>query len=360
MSRAAEPAPSETPYADLSPERMLDAIETFIHVSEPGIRCTGALFPLNSYENRVAIATLDGPYQGRTEVVAKFYRPGRWTDATIREEHAFTLEAAAAGIDTVAPWPAAPRRKTSTLFAFGGHRLSLFPKRGGRPFETRTDEDFRQIGRLVGRLHALGSTKPFRRRFALTPESYAAPALDAALESRILPADIKPNYRATGEALLDAIEAAWIPAHAIRLHGDLHLGNVLVDATGPFLVDLDDCCMGPAAQDLWMLLSGDAAEQEEQLRPLLSGYETFHDFNHADLALIEPLRGMRMLRHNGWLADRWADPAFPRAFPYAAMPRYWQDQITAYREQAERILSHLPGEPQGEQGPIGWEWDQDR
>ncbi|MFO1188446.1 MAG: serine/threonine protein kinase [Alphaproteobacteria bacterium] len=360
MTPGVKPAPSETPYADLSPERMLDAIEAFIHRTETGVRCTGALFPLNSYENRVVIAALDSPYRGQTEVVAKFYRPGRWSDATIREEHSFARDAATAGIDTVAPWPALPRQKTSTLFAFGGHRLSLFPKRGGRPFELNSAEDFRQIGRLVGRLHALGAVRPFRRRPALMPESYSAPALDAALKSRILPADLKPNYRAAGEALLDAIATAWFPAAAIRLHGDLHLGNVLVDATGPFLVDLDDCCMGPAVQDLWMLLSGDAAEQEAQCLPLLSGYETFFDFDRREIALIEPLRAMRMLRHNGWLADRWADPAFPRAFPYAATSRYWQDQITAYREQAERIVPQGASELPEDQGPIGWEWDRDR
>jgi Ser/Thr protein kinase RdoA (MazF antagonist) len=334
VSPGLAPTPNETPYADLSPERMLDAIEDFIHVSAPGIRCTGALFPLNSYENRVVIAALDAPYRGHHDVVAKFYRPGRWSDATIREEHAFAIEAASAGIDTVPPILAAQRRKTTTLFTFGQHRLSLFPKRGGRPFEIRSDEDFRQIGRLVGRLHALGALRRFRHRLELTPQSYAAVAIDAALDSRILPADLKPNYEAASLALLDAIETAWVDGRGIRLHGDLHLGNVLVDPTGPFLVDLDDCCMGPAVQDLWMLLSGDAKEQEEQLGPLLSGYETFHDFNPAELALIEPLRGMRMLRHNGWLADRWADP--------------------------ERILSQVPGEAPGDQGPIGWEWDTDR
>jgi len=360
VTRPAAPEASETPYADLSPERMLDAIEAFIKTSVPGLRCTGALFPLNSYENRVVIAALDAPFRGEADIVAKFYRPGRWSDATIREEHAFAEEAAAAGIDTVAPYRADPRRKASTLFAADGHRLALFPKRGGRPFELDTDEDFRRIGRLVGRLHARAATRRFRRRFSLTPEAYAAPALAAALASRLVPDDLKGNYRAAGEALLDAVMAGWIDVPHIRLHGDLHLGNVLVDAHGPFLVDLDDCCMGPAIQDLWMLIAGDGAERETELALLLSGYETFHDFDHGEIALIEPLRGMRMLRHNGWLAQRWVDPAFPRAFPYAATPRYWQDQIIAYREQAERILPHLPSAPPEEGGPFGWEWERTR
>jgi Ser/Thr protein kinase RdoA (MazF antagonist) len=339
---------------------MLNAIEAFLHASAPEIRCTGALFPLNSYENRVVIAALDAPYRGASEVVAKFYRPGRWRDATIREEHVFALEVAAAGIDAVAPFPARPKSRTSTLLAVGGHRLALYPKRGGRPFELDTDEDFRQIGRLIGRLHAQGALRSFRHRFTLTPESYAAPALDSALASRLVPSDLKANYRAAGIALLDAIASAWIPASTLRLHGDLHLGNVLVDRNGPFLVDFDDCCMGPAVQDLWMLLSSDAALEDAELAPLLSGYETFFDFNRAEIALIEPLRGMRMLRHNGWLADRWADPAFPRAFPYAATPRYWQDQVTAYREQTERILAALPRTAPADPGPIGWEWDDSR
>lgn len=345
------------PYAGLSPDLMLGAIEAFCQETHPGLRCTGAFLALNSYENRVVAATLDGKFRGTAEVVAKFYRPGRWSDAAILEEHGFTEEAVALGIPAVAPLRRIEGEAASTLFSHGGYRMALFERRRGRPAEMATTEDFRQMGRLLGRLHALGRTRPFRHRPEIGPDTYGEPFIDTVEDSNLVPADVRENYLEAADTLLDAIRARFAPARLLRLHGDCHLGNILVGADGPFLVDFDDCCTGPAVQDLWMLLGGGVAEGGVQFDWLLEGYTSFCVFDSAERALIEPLRALRMIRHNGWLAQRWSDPAFPRAFPQAAGVQYWQEQISALREQLAH-LDAIPGsEAAHDDGPLGWEWE---
>jgi len=352
-----------TPYAGLTPEIMLDAIEAFCAETAPGTRCSGGFLALNSYENRVISAELDGTFRGADELVAKFYRPGRWTDAAILEEHAFVEAARDAEIRVVAPLRRAPDAPDSTLFDHSGHRLALFPRRRGRPAEMRTAEDYRQMGRLLGRLHALGATRTFAHRIEIDPESFGAPFIDAVAHGTLVPEDVRDNYLDAAEALLDAAWDRWDDPRRQRIHGDCHLGNVLVDENGPFLVDFDDCGTGPAVQDLWMLTSGDAAESGAQFDLLAEGYRTFAEFDDAERALVEPLRALRMIRHNGWLAQRWADPAFPRAFPQAATAQYWQEQIAALREQLDR-MDDIPGAPARPAdapgaGPFGWEWEGD-
>jgi len=354
-------AADATPYAGLTPQIMLDAVEAFCAETAPGLRCSGGFLALNSYENRVIAAELDGEFRGTDALVAKFYRPGRWTDDAIREEHAFVETARDAEILVVAPLRRLPDDPETTLFTFAGHRLALFPRRRGRAAEMRDAEDYRQMGRLLGRLHALGAAAPFRHRIEIDPETYGEVFIDAVADGDLVPEDLRDNYLDAAEDLLAAVWDRWDAPRAQRIHGDCHLGNVLVDAGGPFLVDFDDCGMGPAVQDLWMLTSGEAAESGAQFDLLLEGYRTFAPFDDAERALVEPLRALRMIRHNGWLAQRWADPAFPRAFPQAATAQYWQEQIGALRDQLGR-MDDVPGaparaaDPPGA-GPFGWEWE---
>jgi len=309
------------PYDDLTPETILEAVET------TGVRCTGALLALNSYENRV--------YRVDTEAdgfqVAKFYRPARWSDEAILEEHAFAHELAEHEIPVVPPLAHAGR----TLHEYRGFRFALFAWRPARMAELNTADDFRVLGRYVGRLHAVGRATRFRHRITLAAANYGEAAVQRLAGCALLPDELRDSFAAITRLVLDRLRDAY-PSDAaptIRLHGDLHLGNVLWGAQGPILVDLDDCLMGPRMQDLWMLLSGERAERERQLEDILSGYTQFASFDSAELALVEPLRTLRLLHYNAWIAARWDDPAFPRSFPWFATGRHWQDLILTLREQ---------------------------
>ncbi len=315
------------PYADLTPDRLLDAIES------AGWRCSGSVLALNSYENRVyQVGLEDGGF-----LVAKFYRPGRWSDAAILEEHTFALELAAAEIPVVPPLA---DERSETLHHFAGHRFALFPRQGGRTPELGDPEHLRRLGRMLGRLHAVGATRPFAHRPTLTVERFGREPVAFVLEHGFVPDELVHNWRLAAETLLAGIEQRFEaigPLPRIRLHGDCHPGNLLWTDDGPHFVDLDDCLQGPAIQDLWMLLSGDRHEMARQMRTLLEGYRQFRDFDPVELGLIEALRGLRLLHYSGWLARRWHDPAFPRAFPWFNTPRYWEDQMITLREQAERL-----------------------
>ncbi len=317
----------DTPYHGLTPERVLDAVESM------GFRCDGRLLALNSYENRVYQVGIDEA----EPLVAKFYRPQRWSDAAIREEHAFTAELAVEEVPAVAPWEDPEGR---TLFAFEGFRFALYPKRPGRHPELEDPEILRWLGRFLGRLHAVGSRRIFRCRPALDPETFGDRPLRFLLESRILPGYIEDSYRTVAEAVLEGVRRCYRragPVATLRLHGDCHPGNVLWTRGGPHFVDFDDSRTGPAVQDLWMLLSGDREVMEGQLRAVLEGYGVFRDFDPRELHLVEALRALRMLHHSAWLARRWSDPAFPAAFPWFDSPRYWEQQILALREQAAAL-----------------------
>mgnify|MGYP003471545460 CR=1 FL=1 len=313
---------SAHPYAALTPEVILDAVETF------DLRCTGALHALNSYENRV--------YRVETEergpVAAKFYRPERWPDAAIGEEHAFALELAEQEIPVVAPLA---RADGTTLAHHAGFRLALFPWQPGRVSELNQRAERETLGRYLGRLHRVGRSRRFAHRPALTVDSFGRESAEYLLASNFLPDYLAGSYRALSGELLALIAArmeAIAPA-TLRLHGDCHLGNLLWTDGAPHMVDLDDCRSGPAVQDLWMLLSGTRADMEMQLGQVLTGYTQFMEFDPSELALLEPLRTLRLMHYAAWLARRWDDPAFPMNFPWFNTQRYWEEHLQHLREQ---------------------------
>lgn len=311
-----------TPYHQLSPDTVLDAVES------TGRRVSGHLLALNSYENRVYQIGLEDA----EPVVAKFYRPGRWTDAAIGEEHAFAVELAEHEIPVVAPVV----DDGISLHRHSEFRFALFPRRGGRAPEPGDPDQLNWIGRFLGRIHAVAAAGRFEHRPQVDIESYAIAARDWLLEHDCVPPDLLPAWTSTMDAVLPRLEAAFDRAGdyaRIRLHGDCHMGNILWTDAGPHFVDLDDCRTGPAVQDLWMLLSGDRRDMTMQLGEVLDGYEAFHDFDRRELHLVEALRTLRMLHHAAWLAQRWEDPAFPAAFPWFGGQKYWQEQVLGLREQ---------------------------
>jgi Ser/Thr protein kinase RdoA (MazF antagonist) len=260
-------------------------------------------------------------------VVAKFYRPGRWSGAQIDEEHAFAKELA----DREIPVVAASARGTFKNFIY-----AVYPRRGGRTPELGDLNTLEWIGRFLGRIHAVGAVQPFRFRESLTPRSFGQEPRAWLLETGFIPADLLDAWKAVTEQALQMVEACYARAgdvKNIRLHGDCHPGNILWTEDGPHFVDLDDARMGPAMQDLWMLLSGDRAAMSLQLKKVLSGYEQFMEFDRQELNLLEPLRTLRLVHYSAWIARRWDDPAFPAAFPWFNTQRYWQDRILELREQ---------------------------
>ena len=317
MSDSAAP-----PYASLTPDRILDALESV------GLRGDGRLLALNSYENRVYLVNLeDAP-----PVVAKFYRPLRWTDAQILEEHAFVAELAEREIPAVAPLASDGK----TLHLFEGFRFATYPKCGGRTPELDDPATLEWMGRFIGRLHAIGAIVPFATRPTLDVATFGDEPRAFLLAHDFVPPDLVDAYRTVSEMALAGVRHCFDRAGAVRtlrLHGDCHAGNVLWTQDGPHFVDFDDARMGPAVQDLWMLLSGDRAAMTRQLSDVLAGYEDFHDFDARELHLIEALRTLRLIHYAAWIARRWNDPAFPAAFPWFNTPRYWQDRILELREQ---------------------------
>ena len=309
------------PFATLSPDLVLDAVESLGYLSDARV------LALNSYENRVYQVGIEG----ETPLIAKFYRPGRWSDAAIREEHAFSLELAEHEIPVVAPL----LRDGESLFEHAGFRFALFPRRGGHAPEPGNLDQLYRLGQLLGRLHGVGASRPFQHRETMTVENFGHQSLACVLDSGFLPASLRPAYESVARDLLARLDAlfAGVRYSTIRLHGDCHPGNLLYRDEAFHMVDLDDCRMGPAVQDLWMMLAGERQERLSQLSELIEGYQEFHNFDPRELALIEGLRSLRLLHYSAWLARRWDDPAFPMSFPWFANERYWGDQILALREQ---------------------------
>ncbi|WP_394223660.1 serine/threonine protein kinase [Alteromonas gracilis] len=309
-------------FSGLSPDTILDALES------QGIFLQSGLLALNSYENRV--------YQFLAEdgqrYVAKFYRPGRWTDAQILEEHAFATEL----LENEIPLAAPIALNGSTLHHHKveetDYRFALFPSVGGRQFENDNLDQLEWMGRFIGRIHRVAHSKGFAHRPSIDIESYLNEPKHVLEQSTLLPGHLKTAFFAILEPVIEATKKAYKPTSNIRLHGDCHPGNILW-RDGPTFVDLDDCRMGPAIQDLWMMLSGDRQQQLLQLDTLVEAYEEFHTFDSSQLVLIEPLRAMRMVHYMAWLSRRWEDPAFPRAFPWFAEDKYWEGQILALKEQ---------------------------
>jgi Ser/Thr protein kinase RdoA (MazF antagonist) len=317
---------SDAPYSALSPETVLDAIEAVGHC------CDGRVLALNSYENRVyQIGIEDGE-----PVVAKFYRPARWSDAAIREEHAFAGELAAQEIPVVAPLS----RDGVSLHVHRGFRYAVFPRRGGRWPELGVSDDREWVGRFLGRIHAVGRAARFVDRTRLSMEDLGRKARDFVLEGDWMPDYLATKYADLTDELLDEVEAraaGWGGASLGRILGDCHRGNILWTEQGPHFVDLDDCLTGPAIQDLWMLLSGGREDMRTELQDILKGYEQFLPFDRGEMALIESLRALRMVHYSAWLARRWHDPAFPQAFPWFAEPRYWEEHYRALYDQLAAV-----------------------
>jgi Ser/Thr protein kinase RdoA (MazF antagonist) len=321
-------------YAALQPDDILSALEDL------GFQCNGRFLALNSYENRVyQVGIEDG-----AAVVAKFYRPGRWDDEAIDEEHQFTLELAALDIPVVGPMLI----NNSTVHRHGPFRYSVSPCHGGRAPDLDDAELIKQLGRLVGRIHLHGETAAFVHRPTIDLEGFGYESQEFLLENEFIPPELEEVYIGITQHLFDGIEASFERSgggRQIRLHGDFHPGNVLVNESQLHIVDFDDARTGPAIQDLWMFLSGDKLEQAPQLNTLLEGYEEFRSFDARELHLIEALRTLRIMHYAAWIARRWDDPAFKLAFPWFDTPRYWDEHILTLREQIALM----------EEEPLSWQ-----
>jgi Ser/Thr protein kinase RdoA (MazF antagonist) len=313
------------PFSGLTPDTVLDA------AASAGFDLGGRLFALNSYENRVYRLG-----ESADAVVLKFYRPERWSDEQIDEEHSFALELTAAELPVAAPLAVQGR----TLLRFREFRFAVFACLAGRAPELDAPDARVVLGRTLARIHAVGATRAFRARPRIGIERLGFQAREQVLASDLLPQALVPSYEAAADALLERVRRAFIaagPVHDQRIHGDCHPGNLLWNEQGPAFVDLDDCASGPRIQDLWMLLAGDAAEQQREWSDLMEGYAQFGEIDPRELTLVEPLRALRMLNYAAWVVQRWEDPAFPRAFPWFGEGRYWERHIGDLLEQVGAI-----------------------
>jgi Ser/Thr protein kinase RdoA (MazF antagonist) len=318
------------PFHRLTPDFILSAVESSGYVTD------GRLFALNSYENRVYQVGIEGA----EPLIAKFYRPGRWSDEEIREEHDFCFELAGQDLPVVAPLGDGPQQSLAQVEEF---RLALYPRRGGRAPELDVSENLRIMGRYLARMHTIGAGRPFDHRPAIDVRSFGTDSV-AYVSGNCIPDDLRAAYDSLTADLLRLCDERFALCEGVRflrVHGDCHAGNVLWRDEAPHFVDFDDARMAPAVQDLWMLLSGHPEEQRTQINVVLEGYEEFADFDSRELVLIEVLRTLRMLHYAAWLARRWDDPAFPLAFPWFNTQAYWERHVLELREQFAELSEPL-------------------
>lgn len=309
----------------LVPEAILDSVDEVVAEAMPGVRSTGRSLALNSLENRVYDIELDD----NSHVVAKFYRPGRWSEEQIQEEHDFLFALEESEIPVVSPW----RLDDQSLFLTeGGIHFCLFGKVSGRLLDELDAERLRTLGRYIGRIHNVGEHFRLRHRVPLTPENWGRKPLDYLLASGLIQPQYQPRYKMLATHLIERAETALKGVPTLALHGDCHLGNTLWLQDSPFFLDFDDSTAAPAVQDIWMVVRGRGPEAERDRDHLLEGYEAFRPFDRSTLRLIEPLRALRMIHYSAWIARRWQDPSFPRAFPFFATPRYWEEDMQALQE----------------------------
>ncbi|ASP38584.1 stress response serine/threonine protein kinase YihE [Bacterioplanes sanyensis] len=313
----------ELPYSDLTPDSVMDAVESL------GFQCDARILALNSYENRVYQVGIED----EQPVIAKFYRPNRWSRATIAEEHAFLLQLAEEDVPVVAPL----QHQGDTLFNANGYHFALFPRRGGHAPELSREHDLELIGRWLARIHQVGARQPFQHRHTIQPAADLSQAAQQVLASGLMPEDYRDAYQSTMQTLAQQLPEQ-LPWNTLRLHGDLHSGNLLLRDQALFFVDFDDCLQGPAIQDIWMLLSGQRDEQQAQIRTIAEGYEVFRPFPSEELVSIEVLRTLRIARYAAWLSQRWSDPAFPSAFPWFTGHAFWSQHLLALREQQASLF----------------------
>lgn len=315
--------PQEPPFNNLTPDLVLTAVESL------GFASDARIYPLNSYENRVYQVGLEG--RDKQPLIAKFYRPERWVDKQILEEHAFSIELEQLDVPIVPPLIIDDR----TLFHYDNFRFALYPRRGGHAPELDNDDTLFTLGQHLGRIHALGKSQKFEHRVDLSVARMGDASREFLLQHDFIPSSVRAAYETITEQLLAQIKQIFqrTPYSSIRLHGDCHPGNILWRDDKPNFVDLDDALNGPAIQDLWMLLSGDRQRRLVQLANVVEGYEMFCEFHPRELNLIESLRTLRLMHYAAWLARRWHDPAFPHHFPWFNTERYWSEHILELREQ---------------------------
>ena len=328
-------------FYELTPDRILDAVE-----SSTGLRCTGRAMALNSMENRVyeiEIELDEKPMNPSDRfLIAKFYRPGRWSREQILDEHTFLAELAEHEIPVVAPRAFLDGDTLHTMKEAAIY-YAVFPKLGGRSPDELNDEQLAQVGRLLARLHGVGAARRAAHRLVLSPETYGIANLKHLVDSKTIPAEVLPAYKQTVEAICELTSPWFQDATKQRIHGDCHFGNLITGREQMFFVDFDDMVMGPPAQDVWLLIPGRDDYSTRQLNTLLDGYESMRPFDRSTLRLIEPLRALRFIHFSAWIGRRWKDPAFPRAFPQFGTARYWQEQLADLRDQLS-LISEPPAD----------------
>lgn len=327
MNSSTDPT-SATPshdFAALTPELIIDSVESL------NLESDARIFPLNSYENRVyQIGLEEGSAYGQ-KIIGKYYRPNRWSNEQIQEEHDFTRELAELEIPVVAPL----QFQQQSLLNYANFRFALYPQKGGRTAELDNAEHLEWIGRFLGRIHLAGASQSFNTRPQISVQSFAIDSAEFLLTNHFIPDYLLDAYQTLSADLIQLLKQRFDTdtSPSIRLHGDCHSGNILWTDKGPHFVDFDDCRSGPAIQDIWMLLCGDRIEQQQQLNHVLDGYFEFAELAPAELRLVEPLRTLRLMHYASWLAKRWQDPSFPMNFPWFNTPNYWEQHILELREQ---------------------------